>query len=182
MKKLVLPLYFLLLVLLSVSCSPMIHTSSESAAGFNLSDYNTFAFYETDASRSGVGPGYSMQVSYIEEEIARQLEQRGLTRTSSDPDLLVNLGIVVKDTTQTRETNILTDPPFYIGQRRYTWKSEEVVVRRYKEGAISVHLVDSNKNELVWQGVAEGAMEEKTEKVQEQIREGMQKLFSELDK
>ncbi|WP_439881986.1 DUF4136 domain-containing protein [Pontibacter sp. MBLB2868] len=180
MKKSFNVLYLFLLVLLCAACSPVIHTSSESVDNFKLSDYKTFAFYETDASRTGIG--YSTQLNYIENEIARQLEQRGLSRTSTDPDLLVNLGIVVKDTTQTRETNILTDPPFYIGQRRYTWKSHEVVVRRYKEGTISVDLVANDKNELVWQGVAEGAMEEKTEKVQEQIRKGMEKLFSELDK
>ncbi|MFD2513479.1 DUF4136 domain-containing protein [Pontibacter locisalis] len=172
--------YFLVLVFI-FGCSPVIHTSSEAAEGFDLSEYETFAFYETDASRSGIGAGYNTQVDYIKEEIAKQLEQRGLRRTTDNPDLLVNLGIVVRDTTQTRETNILTDPPFYVGQRRYTWKSEDVVVRRYKAGTISVHLVDHERNELVWQGAAEGAVEKKTEEVREQIQKGMEKLFKEID-
>ena len=32
---------------------------------------------------------------------------------------------------------------------RYTWRSREVEVGRYREGTVSVHLVDSDRNELV---------------------------------
>ncbi|MDX5420118.1 MAG: DUF4136 domain-containing protein [Hymenobacteraceae bacterium] len=173
-------LFFLVLVIFLAACSPSIQTSTEPAENFRLSDYQTFDFFKVDASGGGLGPGYRTQVSYIQDEIARQLEQRGLRRSSTDPDLLVNLGIVVRDTVQTRETDIRTDPPRYVGQRRYTWKTREVVVRRYKEGSISVHLVDNDRNELVWRGTAEGVLEERTPKIQEQISEGMQELFSQI--
>ncbi|PRY12756.1 uncharacterized protein DUF4136 [Pontibacter ummariensis] len=174
-------LFFSFLVLLVVTgCSPAIHTNTEAVSGFNLNNYQTFGFYEVDASGDALGANYQQPINYLQEEIARQLEARGLTRTTTDPDLLINLGIVVDEQVQTRETSILTDPPNYIGQRRYTWKAREVEVGRYKEGTVSVHLVDKDQNELVWRGTAESILESKPAKLQEQIAQGVQKLFNAL--
>lgn len=166
------------LLLLLAACSPAIEVTTEPAAEFQLSDYKTFDFYEVDASGDGLGDAYQPQIDYLKQEVAEQLSKRGLTRATSEPDLLVNLGVVVEEEVQTRETNIRSDPPQYIGQRRYTWRSKEVEVGRYKEGTVSVHLVDSDRNELVWQGTAETLLRSKPDKLQEQITKGMEKLFS----
>lgn len=167
-------------LLLLVACAPAIHIASEPADSFRLSNYETFAFYEVDASGDGLSPEYQPQIDYLQQEIAEQLESRGLTRAASEPELLVNLGVVVDEEVQTRETDLRSDPPNYIGQRRYTWRSKEVEVGRYKEGTVSVHLVDSDLNELVWQGTAEAILRSKPAKVQEQIAEAMEKLFSQV--
>lgn len=167
----------LLLLVAVVSCSPAIQVTTEPAAGFQLSDYETFAFYDVDASGDGLGDAYQPQVDYLKQEVAKQLGRRGLTRSASEPDLLVNLGVVVEEEVQTRETDIRSDPPQYIGQRRYTWRSKEVEVGRYKEGTVSVHLVDRGRNELVWQGTAETILRSKPDKLQEQMAKGMEKLF-----
>lgn len=165
-------------LLLLASCSPVIEVATEPAANFQLSDYKTFAFYEVDTSGDGLEEAYQPQIEFMQQEIAEQLGKRGLTRTDADPDLLINLGVVVNEEVQTRETNLRSDPPNYIGQRRYTWRSKEVEVGRYKEGTVSVHLVDNDRNELVWQGTAEAILRSKPEKLQEQITRGMEKLFS----
>ncbi|WP_345157830.1 DUF4136 domain-containing protein [Pontibacter saemangeumensis] len=165
------------LLLLLGACAPAIQVKTEPAADFRLSDYKTFAFYEVDASGDGLGDSYQPQIDYLQQEIAAQLGKRGLTRTNADPDLLINIGVVVDEEVQTRETNLRSDPPNYIGQRRYTWRSKEVEVGRYKEGTVSVHLVDRDRNELVWQGTAETILRSKPEKLQEQIADGMEKLF-----
>jgi hypothetical protein len=175
--------YIVCILLLGVffsACTPNVQVSSEPATGFHLSDYKTFDFFEVDASGDGLGDAYQSQVAYIQEEIVRQLESRGLTRTTTEPDLLVNLGVVVEEQVQTRETNLRSDPPNYIGQRRYTWRAREVEVGRYREGTVSVHLVDSDRNELVWHGTAEAILAGKPEKLQKQISEGMQELISQV--
>lgn len=162
------------------ACTPSVHVTSEPASGFHLNQYQTFDFVEVDASGDGLGDTYQEEVAYLQEEISRQLEKRGLTRTSEAPDLLVNLGIVVEEKVQTRETNILSDPPQYIGQRRYTWRSREVEVGRYKQGTVSVHLIDSDRSELVWQGTAEAILAGKPGKLKEQIAKGMQELMGQV--
>ena len=170
---------FFLLVLLA-ACSPINVLPSEADAGFRLSNYQTFDFYELDASGDALGEDYMPQVELIKEEITTNLEQRGLQRSTTAPDLLINLGVVAKEQVQTRQTDIRSDPPQYIGQRRYTWKSREVEVGRYTEGTLSIHLVDRARNEMVWLGAAESIVPEKPEKQQRRIREGVQKLLSEV--
>jgi hypothetical protein len=61
--------------------------------------------------------------------------------------------IVVKEQVQTRQTDFRTDGlPRYMGQRRYSWKSEEIVVGKYREGTLMIDLVDAVNNKMVWQG------------------------------
>ena len=178
--KLTYLLYILPLALFLAACAPAIQVNTEPAAGFQLSDYETFAFYDVDASGDALGPNYQTQINYLQQEITEELEKRGLRRTTSDPDLLINLGIVVNEQVQTRETDLITDPPLYIGQRRYTWRSREVEVGRYREGTVSVHLVDNDRNELVWRGTAEAVLKSKPAKLQAQISEGVTQLFQQL--
>lgn len=171
----ILPVLFLL-----TGCSPSIQVNTEPAPGFQLSNYRTFAFYEVEASGEGLTPAYRTQVQYLQQAISDKLEARGLTQSTSDPDLLINLGIVVTEEVQTRQTDIRSDPPNYIGQQRYTWRSREVEVGRYREGTVSVHLVDNDRNELVWRGMAEAVLQRKQQKLQAQIVEGVDEMFREI--
>ncbi|MCX2740227.1 DUF4136 domain-containing protein [Pontibacter anaerobius] len=173
-------IFLTILILTAAACSTVRVLDTEAEQGFQLSEYKTFDFYDVEASGVELEP-YTPQLDHVKEEITKQLEQRGLSRSTAQPDLKINLGVVVAEKVQTRETNILTDPPFYMGQRRYTWKSEEVVVRRYREGTLSMHLVDNARNELVWQGAAEGVIpDDNSAKLQNRISKGIQKLIQEI--
>lgn len=171
-----------LLLLLLWGCSPATSIQSEPAPGFTLATYRQFAFVEVDTDVEEAGPAYEGYVHFLKQELALQLEQRGLKQAPSadQADLLINLGIVVDRQVQTRETNIITDPPRYIGQRRYTWQSKEVEVGRYSVGTVSVHLVDPVQNEMVWQGTAERIISDKPEKLREQIEKGIAQLVASM--
>ena len=171
-----------LLVAVLLACSPVRVRRTEPAEGFALANYRTFDFYAVETEGDALSPDYTRGVALLKDAVARQLQARGLTQQGNDPDLRVNLGIVVNQKVQTRQTNLQTDPPNYIGQRRYTWKSREVEVGRYRQGTVSVHLVDARKNELVWQGVAEGVVPEKEVKLEKTIAEGAEALFNRLGK
>lgn len=77
------------------------------------------------------------------------MKNRGYYPTRNNPDLLVNIGAVVKEKTQTRQTTI-REAPLYTGQRRYHWQSQEVPVNTYQEGTINLHVVDAQRNALLW--------------------------------
>lgn len=181
MKNIILRYSYLLCVMLAVACAPSVNISSEPAPGFSLSHYQTFAFMEVDATGEGLGQNYQPHLDYLQEEIARQLQSRGLQPAAPDQaDLLINLGIVVEREVQTRQTDFRTDPPRYVGQRRYTWQSREVEVGRYNVGTVSVHLVDRERNELVWRGTAERIISDKPGKLHEQIAKGMEELVGSI--
>mgnify|MGYP003575677809 CR=1 FL=1 len=174
---------FVLLILLS-ACNPATNIQSVPAPGFTLGTYRQYAFMEVNAEVEEMGPNYQGHVHFLKQELARQLEQRGLKQAPSaeEADLLINIGIVVDKQVQTRETDIISDPPRYIGQRRYTWQSKEVEVGRYSVGTVSVHLVDPVQNEMVWQGTAERIISDNPEKLREQIEKGIAELVESIPK
>lgn len=170
---------FLLMMLIGYACAPAVRiVDTEAEADFNLADYETYNFYDSVGgigTTTEVSPQYLEEMNIIKYEIASQLERRGL-RLSSEPELLVNIGAVVEERVQTRQTNI-RDAPVYIGQRRYHWQAEEVPVGRYRQGTVSVHLIDRLENRLVWRGVAEGVIPENRERLRDNIERGVEELF-----
>jgi Domain of unknown function (DUF4136) len=166
--------------LLLLGCTVVRVKNTEAAAGFALTNYKTFGFYEVSARGDTVAPSYVHQVELLKNAIRQQLTAKGLTLSPSDPDLLVNIGVVTREKVQTRQTDFRTDAPRYIGQRRYSWRSEEVEVGRYKEGTVSVHLVDRQNNALVWKGAAEAILPRREARLQKTIDAGVSKLFQSL--
>jgi len=94
----------------------------------------------------------------------------------------VNIGIVVTEEIQTRETNFANpgDRTAYMGQRNYSWSAKEVEVGRYREGTVTLHLVERISNSLVWEGSAESVVPEKEKNVGALIEEAMEKLFEKI--
>jgi hypothetical protein len=169
-----------LMGLLLLGCTVVRVKNTEAAAGFALTQYKTFGFYEGSAQRDTLAPSYHHQVALLKNAIQQQLTAKGLTPSAADPDLLVNIGVVTKEKVQTRQTDFRTDAPRYIGQRRYSWRSEEVEVGRYKEGTVSVHLVDRQSNALVWKGAVEAILPRQQARLQKTIDAGVGKLFESL--
>lgn len=146
---------------------------------FDLSSYETYNFYRTTVGDDSLAQGFRAQVDLLKMAVSRQMELRGLARDTTNPELLVNLGIAVESKVQTRETNIW-DAPVYIGQRRYAWRSTEIPVSRYQKGMFAVDLVDADQEQMVWQGKVEGIVPDRIGELQEAMVEGVAKLFEQM--
>jgi hypothetical protein len=168
-----------LFVISVVSCSPVRVLDTEKAQDADLRAYKTFDFYKLEASGDTVSEKFRQYTDVLKQAITNQMQERGYTMATSDPDLLVNIGILVKEETQTRETTI-REAPRYIGQRRYSWKSEEVEVGRYKSGTVTLHLVDADQNKMVWKGAVEGVISNRPKNIENDIKVAMDKLFAKL--
>lgn len=160
------------------SCSTSRIIKSEMTNGADISKYKTFNFYQFEASGDTVSEKYQQRVGLLKTAIANELVKKGYHQVSENPDLLVNIGISVKEQIQTRQTDFRTDAPRYIGQRRYTWKSQEIEVGRYRLGTADIHLIDAKKGIMVWRKIEEGIIPDKDKKLDEKVKEGMKKLFS----
>lgn len=158
-------------------CSGPRLVSSNTAEGVDLASYKTFDFYTVGASGDTIPGRFSEALPQLEDAIALEMQKYGYLMTKTDPDLLVNIGVVIDEKVQTRQTDFRTDAPRYIGQRRYSWKSEEVEVGRYRQGTVSIDLVDRLQNKMVWTATVRDVLPSRQEKVQQSIREGVEKLF-----
>lgn len=179
MKTFRLQFLFPILFLLGSCTSSLVTIENDSYKDFDLSAYESFGFFEVNESEPD-NPNFKKAVELLKQEISQAMESRGLSE-SSNPELKINLGLVVEDKVQTRETNLATDPFMYTGQRRYTWSVEEIPVGTYREGSLTMHLVDSNSTQAVWVGTIERVVPKKDEKKAEAIKFAVAELFKEID-
>jgi hypothetical protein len=149
---------------------------SELATEADLSKYKTFGFFSIDTAGLVNSESYLNNLAVLKQSVSSQLLSRGFTE-SSNPDLKINMGLVVIEKVQTRETDFRTDRPKYMGQRNYSWKSEEVVVGYYKEGTLDFHLVDANSNQMVWWSTVTDVVPEKQKNVPKTIDKAIKKMF-----
>ncbi|MCE7068082.1 DUF4136 domain-containing protein [Dyadobacter sp. CY326] len=147
---------------------------------FRLSNYATFGFYDIEARGDTVSEKFEQNVNIIRSAIAQNLQAKGLDE-ARDSNLKVNIALNVKEELQTRQTDFRTDGlPRYMGQRRYSWKSEEVVVGKYREGTIMIDLVDAATNKMVWQGGAEGIIPEKSKNFTAEINQAIAEIVDKI--
>jgi predicted NUDIX family phosphoesterase len=117
-------------------------------------------------------------IDYLKTAIAKELQAKGL-RKESNPDLAVNIGVVVEEEVQTRETDY--QDMHYMGQRNYYWEVQELPVGKYKVGTVSIELVDTENNKVVWQDSERNVINNNPKKVQRKIEKGAARIFKNFD-
>ncbi|WP_114749527.1 DUF4136 domain-containing protein [Pleomorphovibrio marinus] len=168
----------MLMAVMCVSCQSTKISVLEQSPEFKLANYDTFGFYNTETT-GVLSDNYQRNIDFLQEEIAKQMAFRGIMITDEDPELMINLGVLVEKKDQTRETNLATDPGTfnYIGQQRYTWKAEQIKVGSYRKGTVTVHLVDAKQNKALWVAVTERILSEKEDRLMQTIKDGVEEMF-----
>jgi PBP1b-binding outer membrane lipoprotein LpoB len=167
--------------LLIASCASTKVTVHPSDSEVTLSDFQTFDFFELMAE-GDTSSNFQQNITSLKAEIIDEMQARGLKQSSDDPEIKINLGIMVEEKTQTRQTS-LTDPGewTYIGQRNYKWESKTVEVGTYREGSFTLHLVDSQTNEAIWVGIIEGILPTNPKKRKNTVDKAVTALFDKID-
>ncbi len=170
--------YVLALSLLWVaSSSAQVLVSYDKSSGADFTAYKTFQVFSLDVKSDPDLEPRREGLNLLITEINKQMEMRGYEKVKENPDLKINIGVVISKKKQTRETSI-REAPRYIGQRNYHWESQEVVVGTYVGGTVVLDIVDTQSDEMVWQAVSKGVLDEKKpEKNKKKIVKGVEKLF-----
>lgn len=103
--------------------------------------------------------------------VSEELSKKGWREVEDNPDVLLDYAIAVKHGTK-RESAPVYSRPFssYIYGRRgvYSiWHPSMLVGVRtrnipFKEGELSVNMIDAKSNKLIWQGWAQGEINSQT--------------------
>lgn len=106
--------------------------------------------------------GYSTLITtYFKNAVNREMQKRGYTYDEKDPDLLVNFYANVRDVTDVRRSPNLSAGYGYYGYRyglygAWPMYQEDVDTVHYKVGTANIDIVDAERMQLIWEGVAEG--------------------------
>ena len=160
------PFKFVLIAALSVGVTACVSGPTV------YSDYDAqadFASYRTFGYMSPLGTDRAGYETLVTERLRTatmlQMEQKGYTYTTDEPDLLVNFQLQV----QHREDWVPPPPmpwgPDYYGYRMgwygpwagYGFGPQMI---RYSEGVINVDLIDARRKMMVWEGVATSVLDD----------------------
>jgi hypothetical protein len=151
------------------SCSPTTHI--EVAQGVNFSNYKTFGWANDSLNKDGRSDNGIVD-NNIKNSVAAELEKKGWQETDQQPDVLLDYNVTVE-----KGVRKVTDPVYsypYSGYYYNSWRHRmgyyynPGFFRTYhtynvpfKEGTLTVNMLDANTNKLLWQGSAVGDISSK---------------------
>ena len=150
------------LMLAACATGPTVRTDHDPTADFG--QYRTWGFYAPIAMEAS---GYSSWISdRIKDDVRREMEARGYRYDAQAPDLRVNFQGIVEDKADVFTTP-RSDVQWFYNYRRNSYVAvpvwyDETQVARYKQGTLTVDLVDAKRNRMVWTGAAIGRVVKRT--------------------
>lgn len=171
--------------LIAAGCTsgPRVRAERDNTADF--SRYRTFAFADplgTDRA------GYETLVSgYLKAATQREMEARGLRLVEADPQLLVNFNGKLNEKLRTT-TMPSSSISFAYGHGGYygyrtglytTWPLYDTQVQSYTEGTLNIDVIDAERKQMIWEGVAVGRVTDETrENLKPKIDEAVRAIFA----
>jgi len=143
--------------------TPRLYSSQNPQADF--SSYQTYGYVEQMGTDALGGPT-TLLTQFLKTAVDREMRARGYRYTDQGGDLLVNFYVETQEQIQTRTAPAsgFSAGYGYHGYRRGyygTWGSyTETEITQYTEGTLNIDLVDPQRGELVWEGVAIGRITE----------------------
>jgi hypothetical protein len=148
------------LMLLMAACSSTAYIEKDDNTDF--SRYKTFAWVEDEAISTSKSNDLAEQK--IKEAVGKELEKTaGWKEVKNKPDVLLSYDVLVENTTKETSNPVYSRPFTRVVYnpvlRRYTtlyYPSQFVGYSRderpIKEGTITISMIDTRRDKLVWQG------------------------------
>jgi hypothetical protein len=152
------------------------------APNADLNSYSTFGFPEQTGTDRG---GYSTLVTdYFKTAVKAQMEMRGYRYVDENPSLLVNFYANVRERTEVRSTPGPSAAYGYYGYRYGLYNAwpmygRDIDTITYPIGTANIDVVDAQKKQLIWEGVAEGRLhDEDMKNPRDAISSAVSQLFT----
>jgi hypothetical protein len=157
---------------------PDIRTDYDRSADFSA--YETYGFPgELGTDRAGYS---TLITTYFRQAVEREMESRGYRSAEENPDLLVNFFANVRHVTTVRSRPRVMVSYGYYGYRYGMYSAwplyaDDVDTVHYRVGTANIDIVDAERNQLIWEGVAEGRL---TREVMEDPQPAIESVVAEL--
>jgi len=168
---------FLVLVPLVILCTAS-HAQKITVEYDKAVDFSRFKTYAIDPVNNSPRP---MLRIAIQAAVQDDLGKRGLTKVDSNPDLYVQMyGAVDTDYTAHYHDPVYGGaiPPINSGITLWHNIPGTVTSVVIPKGTLVIDLLDANKKELVWRGIAKQKLSDQKEKLVDQVNTAVEKIFA----
>lgn len=152
----------LLTVLAGCASGPSIRVDGDPSVNFGA--YRSFGFLEPLATDKA---GYStLLTARLKDAARREMTAKGYTYDETNPELRLNFNVNLVDKTEIRSSPSVGVGYGYYGYRHGMYGAwggypYDVETTNYKQGTLTIDVVDAARKALVWQGVAEARITQK---------------------
>lgn len=159
--------------------SPRIITNADPDADFGA--YRTFAF-AAPLGTDRPGGTRTLLSHHLVESVTVEMTRRGYALTDGPSDLTLNFFVSTEEKIDVRE--VPAGPPWYgyYGYRHGlygVWDGYATEVTQYTEGTLNVDVIDTRKDQLVWEGAVIGRVRDvEDDGLQHRVLEAVQQLFA----
>jgi hypothetical protein len=156
-----------------------LRVSTDSKKGFHLDQYDTYNYSVNHIHQDDTSTQMNREMKFAKKIINDHLTGLGL-HLSDDPELLLNVGIVLDEHKQM--IGYRRYDTGYLGDIKPERNREDAVSEYYDSGAITLDFVDIDKNEPVFQGTATGIMKRNERNLDERIQDAIEKMILDISK
>lgn len=149
----------------------------------NFDNYKTYAWPATEQPLNNDYPQYdnSLNRKRWKNAIDAAMQREGYVlgdNTSADVELDFHIQF---------EHNTVIDYSYHNKEANYHMPVEELPVYRYDRGSMTIHMIDTKKKHIVWQGVSTrildiGLLEDAEENIQKAVNKLFEKFHSQIAK
>ncbi len=167
---------------LLVRCTTSYSVLTDYDRDADFSNYTTFywadEFQQEHSETEGNEPLFynTLIKKRLKEAVQREMEGRGYTLSSENPDLLVNSQVMVENRISGSQNY---NPGFYGGLWWMGGSSFNSNIDQAKEGDLVIDLIDREKKQLIWQGYAPSVLEVEMKNREETLKNAVTLVFSE---
>jgi hypothetical protein len=145
----------------TIACGTTAHIEKDETVNFNR--YKTYSWVSEQEKPLKERNSNHLVDKQIKNAVAKQLERAGWVETKARPDVVLDYNILVENAVREQNNPVYSRPftryyynpytrrvvGFYYPSQMMGYESYEIP---YKEGTITLHMIDSRTNKLVWQG------------------------------
>ncbi len=177
------------IVIVLAGCSTSSHV--EVAQGVNFSKYKTFGWANDNNSGKDGRADNDIVDNNIKNSISAELEKKGWRETDQRPDVLLDYNVTVAKAVK-KETEPVYNYP-YSGYFYSPWRHRRMYFYNpgffagyhtynvpFKEGTLTVNMIDAKNNKLIWQGWASGDVSSKNVTTKE-AKNDVKSIFKKFD-
>ena len=145
----------------TIACGTTAHIEKDETINFNR--YKTYSWVGEQEKPLKERNSNHLVDKQIKNAVAKQLEKAGWVETKTRPDVVLDYNILVENAVREQSNPVYSRPftryyynpitrrvvGFYYPSQMMGYENYEIP---YKEGTITLHMIDSRTNKLVWQG------------------------------
>lgn len=142
-------------------CSTTAHVEKDNTV--NFTKYKTYSWVSEKEKSLKDRNSNNLVDAHVRSAVTKELKKNGWVETKAKPEVLLDYNIMVENSVKELDNPVYTRPFTRYYYNPYTrrisglyYPSQMMGYERseipYKEGTITIHMIDNSSNKLIWQG------------------------------